>query len=126
MKYKLIISGTKEEVESIRYRVNRVDIRIEENLSGPYSIDRTYTLNRRDVEFKVVESSYRFKTLSELAAEFGDKLTVHPTVHAAIAVRVGVLHGAELSELGKPASKLDLTNPEDWKRVMLKEVTAEG
>ncbi len=61
MKYKLIIEGIKAEIEEAKKQ---------------HADYLDYRILGRNVEFKVVESKYRVKTLVELVTEYGEEVMV--------------------------------------------------
>ncbi len=123
MKYKLIIEGTKAEIEEAKtkeFRASRIH-----KTYGQMSATCYVEAYPAEVEFRIVEPKYRVKTLGELAEQYGNKL--HLT-HERTMVSIytdegwGLSVAAELGELGKEFIKNGWSPGEAWKKIFLKEV----
>ena len=112
MKYRLIIEGTKEEIE--KAKTYEFDCFADIPGFGDNPIPT-------EVEFKIVEPKYRIKTLVELVMEYGEEVKVGGTHVGYVEIRQCTVAGIDLG--GDPTCHM--LRPAHWKQIFLKEITNE-
>jgi hypothetical protein len=118
MKYELIISGTKDEIEKAKEETESWHV------AKNYFRRLTYPNHFHEVlvvatEFRIVEPRYRVKTLVELVQEYGDGVEIKSNSECAF---LNVQHCTIATyDLGRDGSYFNNT-PDCWKAIFLKEV----
>jgi hypothetical protein len=122
LKYKLIITGTAEEIGKARNRAYQIN----EYSDFPLCIqnlEMCTDLTSIEVAFITREPKYRVKTLVELVQEFGEKVGVGYDAGDGQPEILIDGHGMLVGYLGHPFTPPLGEEHECWKKIFLKEIT---